>query len=378
MRTANGSPHKLKELIFGRIVKDKKPFWGRRKLILATGKPGQANIGYAANLSSFQPDSIFSPPGVYSLSLEDMNVFHDGDVVLVNPDGSINFLWESAQLNNAFFLTSACNCECLMCPQPPQPHSPEHFAISQAVLKLVDPGYSGEVCLTGGEPTLLGDKFISFLGQCAQTLPEAYVIVLTNGKRFADFEFASQVASLGLRQLMICVSFHADVDELHDRIAGGEGSFVLTQRGLHNLAKLGQRIEIRCVVNRLNADRLAEIAWHIYRNYPFADHVTFMALEMTGYAVKNKDEVWVDPLEYRDSLEEAVRCLHRGGIYVSVYNHPLCLVTPWTRSFARQSISAWKNSYLSCCQGCSGISSCCGVFTTSGDQLSTNIKPIQK
>lgn len=376
MRAASGYPHKLKGSILGKIVKDKKPLLGRGNLILTSDNSSKANIGYAATLSGASPHPIFSSPGVYSIALDDLSLFHDGDIVLIHPDGRINFLWESQQLNNAFFLTGACNCDCLMCPQPPQAHSPEHLAISQAVFGLVDPGYSGEVCFTGGEPTLLGDKFISFLGQCAQALPSASIVVLTNGKRFADYGFASQMASLGLHQLMLCVSLHADVDELHDTIAGREGSFVLTQRGLHNLAKLRQRIEIRCVVNRLNADRLPEIAWHVYRNYPFADHVTFMALEMIGHAAENRDRVWIDPADYMDDLEEAVRCLHRGGLYVSVYNHPLCLVTPWTRSFARQSISAWKNSYLPCCDGCTFAASCCGVFTTSGDQLSSCIRPI--
>lgn len=376
MRTASGHPHKLKGSILGKIVKYKKPLLERGNLILASENSSKANFGYAATLSGASPNSIFSLPGVYSISPGEFSLFYDGDIVLIHPDGNINFLWESEQSNNAFFLTGACTCDCLMCPQPPQAHSSEHLATSQAILALVDSGYSGEVCLTGGEPTLLGDKFISFLGQCAQALPSASIVVLTNGKRFADYGFASQMASLGLHQLMLCVSLHADVDELHDTIAGREGSFVLTQRGLHNLAKLRQRIEIRCVVNRLNADRLPEIAWHVYRNYPFADHVTFMALEMIGHAAENRDRVWIDPADYMDDLEEAVRCLHRGGLYVSVYNHPLCLVTPWTRSFARQSISAWKNSYLPCCDGCSVVSSCCGVFTTSGDQLSSCIRPI--
>lgn len=376
MRNFRGQPHKLKSARIGRVSTTKAPMLTRGNTVLVKEEPAATDLGYSAIIGAEPAVGTFAPPSISGLSSQELQEFKDGDVVLVEPNGSIIVLWEASLPNNAFLLTTACNCRCLMCPQPPEPHSSQHMEVAQRILALISPDYSGEICLTGGEPTLLGEQFIQFIAKCAQKAPNASIVLLTNGKRYADFGFAKKVALLDLEQLMHCVSLHADVDELHDRIVGSPGSFVKTQRGLHNLAKLRQSIEIRCVVSRLNADRLPQIAWHIYRNYPFADHVTFMALEMTGLADENLGDVWVDPYDYQEGLEEAVRCLHRAHLRVSVYNHPLCLVSPWTRSFARQSISAWKNIYLPQCDGCLTQNSCCGFFSTSNDRLSRHIHPL--
>jgi len=142
------------------------------------------------------------------------------------------------------------------------------------------------------------------------------------------------------------------------------------------LAKFSQFIEIRVVVSQLNHDRLVQMARHIYRNYPFVAHVTFMALEITGHARDNHAIVWADPFDYGDTLEKALHELHRSGICVSAYNHPLCLIPKAAWPFARKSISAWKNDYAPACADCSVREECCGIFTTSCDDLSPHIKPI--
>jgi len=350
----------------------------RGQTVLVQEASSPAGLGFAAILGTDAITGVFAPPSISGLSAEDLRALNAGDIVLVQPDGSITVLWEASLLNNAFLLSTACNCRCMMCPQPPETHSPHHLEMAQQVLRLVDPGFAGEICVTGGEPTLLGERLFQFLGQCTKIAPKASIVLLTNGKRYADFKFTKEMAQLGLQRIMHCVSLHADVDELHDQIVGSSGSFVKTQRGLHNLAKFRQRIEIRCVVSKLNADRLPQIAWHIYRNYPFVEHVTFMALEMTGLAIENQIDVWIDPFDYQKLLEEAVRSLHRAHMRVSVYNHPLCLVSPWTRSFARQSISDWKNIYLQRCEGCPGKASCCGFFSTSESRLSEHIQPLKQ
>ncbi len=373
MRSLQGIAHKFESARIGRVITSRAPILARRHTVLVKAKPTPLDLGYSFMVGTDSAGGAFTPPFVSGLSWDDLKDLRDGDVVLGMPDGTINVMWEASLPNNAFLLTTACNCRCLMCPQPPEPNSSQHLELAHKILHHIDPGYSGEICLTGGEPILLRGKFVQFLNQCTRKAPKASIVILTNGKRYADFAFTKEIAQLSIKKLTHCVSLHADVDDLHDFIVGSSGSFVKTQRGLYNLAKLQQRIEIRCVVNKLNADRLPQIAWHIYRNFPFADHVTFMALEMTGLAIDNKADVWIDPYDYQDALEGAIRCLHRAHMKVSVYNHPLCLVSRWTRSFARQSISAWKNIYLSLCEGCSAQSSCCGFFSTSENRLSNHI-----
>jgi len=100
-----------------------------------------------------------------------------------------------------------------------------------------------------------------------------------------------------------------------------------------------------------------------------------MGMEIIGLARDNYDAVWIDPYEYRDELSQAIRVLSRADMNVSIYNIPLCLIEKKYWSFARQSISEWKNDYLQICENCSVKSKCCGIFTTSGPHQSSYIIP---
>jgi hypothetical protein len=51
-----------------------------------------------------------------------------------------------------------------------------------------------------------------------------------------------------------------------------------------------------------------------------------MGLENTGFAIANEDNLWIDPVDYRDDLAAGVALLSAGGVHVSVYNLPLCVL----------------------------------------------------
>jgi His-Xaa-Ser system radical SAM maturase HxsC len=363
-----------KKSLLGRITRHRLSLGKRSHAILATNERKLMDVGYACIVSdsSFSRPLPFFSPHVTTERLDNIN---EGDVVSIDPSGNIHVLWEQESKNNALLLTEACNCRCLMCPQPPKPFDARQIKVANNVLSLSAPGFTGEICLTGGEPTLCGDRLFEILARCCEKHPHASLTMLTNGKRFSEFEFTKDFANLGAR-IKLAVSLHADVDTLHDKIVGTVGSFRKTQQGLYNLAKFSQCIEIRVVVSQLNHDRLVQIARHIYRNYPFVSHVTFMALEITGYAYDNYRDVWIDPIDYGRNLEKALYEFHRSGMIVSTYNHPLCLIPISIWPFARKSISGWKNNFTSACKECSVQSQCCGVFSTSGDKLSTNLKAI--
>jgi His-Xaa-Ser system radical SAM maturase HxsC len=156
---------------------------------------------------------------------------------------------------------------------------------------------------------------------------------------------------------------------------GAKGSFFETMTGLHNLALFRQKVEIRVVIHQMNYERLPQLADFIYRNCPFVIHIAFMGMEITGLCLDNITELWIDPIEYSKSLRTAVLQLNRQLMNVSIYNLPRCLLHEDLRSFARQSISTWKNIYLPICEGCFEKEECCGVFSTSGKWQSKNIRP---
>src|SRR5260370_18677020 len=98
------------------------------------------------------------------------------------------------------------------------------------------------------------------------------------------------------------------------------------------------------------------------RNFPFVVHVALMGLEPTGYTPRNKEQLWIDPVDYQDKLEAAVEILATRGMNVSIYNSQLCLLRPSLWKFARKSISDWKNVYLQECQACNVMEQCGGLF----------------
>lgn len=263
-----------------------------------------------------------------------------------------------------------------MCPQPPKKHNPAHLETANRVLDLLEGEQLPAICITGGEPTLLGKDFVRIVRRCTSEHPESQVDILTNGQTFSDFDFAKSVAEACGQGARLCISLHADCDELHDSIVQSKGAFRKTHSGLFNLARLQCNIEVRFVVSRLNYGRLPYLADTMFRTYPFVSHVAIMGLEMTGYAKDNHLNIWIDPLDYRHELSRFVSEARRRGINFSLYNHPLCVIDQCAWPYARRSISDWKQDYSSECASCIKLAQCCGVFSTSESRISRGIAPI--
>ena len=175
---------------------------------------------------------------------------------------------------------------------------------------------------------------------------------------------------------MLGIPVYADYYQTHDHIVQAKNAFTQTILGLHNLARYAIRIEIRIVLHALSIPRLTKLARYIYKNLPFAEHVTFMGLEYTGYTPHNINQLWIDPYDYQSELEESVLFLAGQGMNVSVYNAQLCTLPVSLWPFAKKSISDWKNDYLECCKSCELLNDCGGLFTWNLQMCSKHIQPL--
>jgi His-Xaa-Ser system radical SAM maturase HxsC len=315
-------------------------------------------------------------PYVLDVSLEDCSLLHEGDIALIEPDGRIKILYEIESPHNSLFVTNRCNCHCVMCPQPPSDDPDDLMNQNLFIISHLDRNKTERLGITGGEPTLLGDKLIYLLEECRKRLPDTSITLLTNGRKLSDLQFAKDVVRAGLPLTVFDIPLYADNDTEHDRIMGAKGSFYETIQGMHNLALLGQPVGLRTVLFSLTIERLVDYVEFVYRNLPFVFHVALMGMETTGLAAKNLDALWVDPYDYLSQLSEAVFFLNRRGIPVSIYNHQLCLLPRKLWPFAQRSISTWKVSYLPVCEECRVNENCCGIFST-GVKHSKYISPIQ-
>jgi His-Xaa-Ser system radical SAM maturase HxsC len=252
-----------------------------------------------------------------------------------------------------------------MCSQPPK-QSDDSWLVEETLrlIPLIDP-CARELCFSGGEPTLLGDGLLDILRAAEAWLPHTSVHVLSNGRRFSDLDFAVQYASIGHHDIMIGIPIYSDLSTHHDYVVQADGAFDETIRGILNLKRAKARVELRVVIHRQTFGRLPQLAEFITRNLLFVDHVALMGLELTGFTKANLDQLWIDPYDYQQELEDAVAHLARHRMNVSIYNHQLCVLRPSLWEFARQSISDWKNEYLPECLRCS-VRMRCGGFFTSG------------
>jgi His-Xaa-Ser system radical SAM maturase HxsC len=301
----------------------------------------------------------------------------EGDVLgLDHSSGKFRTLFRRNSTHNSFLVTERCNNYCLMCSQPPKDVDDRWIlAEIKESLALVDPATQA-LTFTGGETLSDWVEFIDLLKECRQRLPTTALQVLTNGRAFANSRIVDAWREIGHPNLMAAIPVYASTDSVHDYVVQAKGAFDETILGILKLKDRGQRVEIRIVLHALTARIIAETCQWIARNLPFVDHVALMGLENTGFAVANDALLWIDPVDYREALAEAVDHLASAGVNVSIYNLPKCVLSRSVWPYALQSISDWKNGFVEECDRCHEKSSCSGFFTTGRPRFSRGVSAI--
>lgn len=296
---------------------------------------------------------------------QDFKYLAENDVIAITSDGRFRSLYRANSPHNAILLTERCNNCCLMCSQPPKSVDDRWLLDEAMELVRVIPRQTAQVmCITGGEPTLYGDGFIKLVQQFKSYLPDTALHILSNGRTFANTEFSAKYAAVNHPDVMVGIPVYSADPARHDYVVQAKGAFDETIRGILNLKRFGQKVELRVVVHKQTCDGLPALAEFISRNLLFIDQVALMGLEMTGFTRANLESLWIDPIEYKDLLSKAVRILENYRIPVSVYNHPLCLINPDIENAYVRSISDWKNEYASECEPCTRKSECGGFFSS--------------
>ena len=332
--------------------------------------------GFPLYLGAESPDELTTKVDYIQLP-EPLHYLSPGDVLAVSADGTrLQVKWRHWSRQNSLLLTERCDHYCLMCSQPPKTAIDDYLLEDAFEVVRLLPRDTRDIGFTGGEPTLHGDRLLELLSLCRSLLPGAGVHVLSNGRRFADPAFAQAWAAIDNPNMMVGIPLYGSEPTLHDYVVQAKGAFTDTVRGIINLADAGAPIEIRVVIHKQTAPYLVEIAEFIARNLPFVNQVALMGLEMIGFARANMDDVWIDPVEYRDALTEAVMLLDRRRIKTMIYNHQLCLIDRAVWPWAVKSISDWKNEYHPECTRCTVGEQCGGFFFSAKYRMSENIRAV--
>lgn len=344
------------------------------EIFLSRGDPVLPGYAAAAAFSAEHLDGCEAPAFLLPAELD--HLAH-GDVVTADWDRrSLHILYRRSSAHNSFLVTERCNHLCLMCSQPPRKVQ-DDWIIEDilAALPLMDPE-TREIGFTGGEPTLLDDRFLRLLRAAKSYLPRTAVHILSNGRRFADPEFATRYAAIRHPDIMVGIPLYSDVSTIHDYVVQADGAYDETIRGILRLKALGQKVELRVVVHKQTFERLPRLAEFIARNLTMVDHVALMGLEMMGFTLANLSDLWIDPQNYRKELRAAALALRAHRMNVSIYNHQLCLLDRELWPLARRSISDWKNEYMPECEGCAVMQDCGGFFASAIKRYSDHIRPV--
>lgn len=372
MKQIQGTSHNIEDDIVGRITFGKNNLFGRTNDILVCKNINKPSFGYLATITEVTTFTSNEKP--YCI-VDSVETFQEGDVVVINKQGEIIFVYEISSNHNALMATERCNHRCIMCPQPPILQEKDKTPFNLKLISLFDRS-TQEIGITGGEPTLIGDNLFTLINHIKKKLPRTAVSILSNGVKFADKEYAMKLAKCRHHDLQIDIPLFSDIAEEHNRIVGAK-TFYKTVQGLYNLALFRQRIGLRIVVHKQTYKRLPQFADFIYHNFPFVVQVAFMQMETTGLAKENFEELWIDPYDYNKELREAVLLLADRGMKPYIYNAQLCVLSEDIRCYAQQSISDWKDIYIEECEGCALKGQCAGFFESNRQAHSSHIKKIE-
>lgn len=338
-------------------------------LLLRNDQPPQAGFGRPIlRLGTAAPGEIAVP--------ENLSYLSAGDIVRVNSGaGELRVIYRRNSHYNVLFFTERCNSRCLMCSQPPRDVDDGYLIDEMLEAIPLMSRETKELCITGGEPTLLGPRLLEVIQAVKDCLPDTSLHMLSNGRRFCYSQTARQIARIEHPDFMIGIPLYSDIASKHNFVVQAENAFDETVRGIMNLGRVGQKVEIRFVIHKQTFERMPQTARFIARNLPFVNHVVLMGLEMMGFTKSNLDALWVDPADYQLQLCEAVRELSEGRVPVKIYNHQLCLLDRSLWPFASRSISDWKNVYMPECEPCIRKDQCGGFFASAPLRYSERITP---
>ena len=359
-------PNKAREVVVARLTEDPASPTRNYEALLVRGDARCDGRDFSAVLRVGSPahdESEIPLPETFSY-------LATGDIVRITA-GELRILYRRTSHHNVLFITERCNSRCLMCSQPPRDVNDEWLVDEMLqTIQLMSPE-TRELCITGGEPTLLGPRLLEVVHAVRRSLPHTALHMLSNGRLFAYTRTARAISKLEHPNFMIGIPLYSDVADRHDFVVQARGAFDQTIRGISNLARFEQKIEIRFVIHRQTARFIA-------RNLPFVNQVALMGLEVMGFTKTNLEALWIDPFDYQQQLAEAVQILREAHVPVMIYNHPLCLLPRELWPFAVRSISDWKNIYLPECEPCRMKSSCGGFFASATVRHSQHITPFRE
>lgn len=296
--------------------------------------------------------------------IEQLKMYSNYDVIEIWENGILNRCYNDKSNENYFFITGACNSNCIMCPSPEGSRKNAQAVNMENLMKVAQhiPSDTPHLTITGGEPFLVGEKIFPFLSFLKEKFVNTEFLFLTNGRIFSIDKYLQLFKQVLPTYSVVAIPIHGSCSEIHDNITRTKDSFKQTKAGIKKLLKNKVSIELRIVISKLNILDFDNIAQLIISEFKGVEYVSIIAMEMTGNARINKDIVWVPYRESFSAISSSIRKIIENGIDVRLYNFPLCTVDSSFWALCEKSISSDKVRYAETCELCKYKRNCGGVF----------------
>ncbi len=311
----------------------------------------------------------------YEGTLSDLQ---SGDILTVLSKGTIQIDYRVGMSDVDIFVTNRCNSNCVMCPLSESVRRKKDPKRISWIYKFIHtlPEDIEYINITGGEPTLVGEDFFKIMGLLKEKFQHAGFQLLTNGRSMADEYFLRRTLPYLPYGIRFAIPMHASNARLHDEITRAKGSFYQTDRGIHNLLKYQQKVELRIVLSKKNIEDVFHLANYITEQYKGIFCVNFIAMEMMGCAAVHRKELWIDYSEAFQKIKKAIDWLVIHGIDVQLYNFPLCAIEHGYWQIAVKSITDYKIRYMPECTQCQVKDICGGFFYSTKQLMKPKVTPI--
>lgn len=184
------------------------------------------------------------------------------------------------------------------------------------------------ITLIGGEATIRPDiiKLMSYISKKG-----GKPCLLSNGRRFAQYDFASEILKAGLREVRISIYGHNA--KLHDWLTRVPGSFDQTLQGVKNLVNLKEKynlplhIELKTLVCKPTASHLSKIINLFCKKISSPDvGIGIYGMALRGNALKNINDVGIRLSEAKEYIKEALDLAISFKQNIRLTDIPLCIL----------------------------------------------------
>jgi len=261
-------------------------------------------------------------------------------------------------------VTSECNQDCIFCDSNVG-SDPALYSMRRVESQILERNGLTRLNITGGEPTICSN-----LGEYIKLAKKAGyrdIAMLTNGNRFSEKKYASQIKKSGLTEAIISV-YHYD-SGISDALSKVKGSFQQKLKGIDNLINLGIEVTVNIVIFSGNYKAIPKLVRFLHSTFGIK-LFAFSFLEPNCSKVAAKPDLIPDLEKSMAYLAKAAEYCKKNKLkYFIPYNGaiPPCifkinkLKTIKPEKIAGTDFDSSRH-YYSVCRNCADRKYCSGIL----------------